>query len=278
MEYTKTEWQDGAVALSAEHMNNIENGIDDAKNEINSMFSKQALFDAIYPVGSIYMSVNNVNPGVLFGGTWEAWGQGRVPVGVGTSDREFGANESGGSSDAVVVSHDHTATFSGNAVGSHTHTGPNHVHTMAHTHTGPNHTHTMAHTHTGPSHTHGSAGGGWFAVGKGTRNSVRKAEPGSRGWVATATDGWQAEYSTAAAGTGTTSGSSAANTGYAGTGSTGASSAANTGYAGTGATGAAGSHTPSGTVSVASKGVSGTDKNLQPYITCYMWKRVADPA
>ena len=38
-----------------------------------------------YPVGAIYLSINNTNPGVLFGGTWEQIAQGRTLVGVDTS-------------------------------------------------------------------------------------------------------------------------------------------------------------------------------------------------
>jgi len=51
---------------------------------------------SIYPVGSIYMSVNSTNPGTLFGGTWAAWGAGRVPVGINTSDADFNTVEKTG--------------------------------------------------------------------------------------------------------------------------------------------------------------------------------------
>ena len=54
------------------------------------------LFDLIYPVGSIYISVKSTNPGTLFGGTWVAWGAGRVPVGVNTSDSSFNTVEKTG--------------------------------------------------------------------------------------------------------------------------------------------------------------------------------------
>lgn len=45
--------------------------------------------DLVYPIGSIYLSVNSANPSKYFGGTWVTWGKGRVPVGVDTSQDEF---------------------------------------------------------------------------------------------------------------------------------------------------------------------------------------------
>lgn len=86
-----------------------------------------SLFDKIYPPGSIYMSVNNVDPGLLFGGTWERiTGQFLLAA----SDTDGGANtairpvnESGGSADAVIPYHNHSVSAVNNAItgGAHTH-------------------------------------------------------------------------------------------------------------------------------------------------------------
>lgn len=56
------------------------------------------IFDLIYPIGSIYMSINSTNPQYLFGGTWVRWCQGRVPVGVYESETAFNAPDSMGGS------------------------------------------------------------------------------------------------------------------------------------------------------------------------------------
>ena len=51
-----------------------------------------------YPVGSIYLSVNNINPSQWFGGTWEQIAKGRTLVGVDTSDTDFNTvKKTGGS-------------------------------------------------------------------------------------------------------------------------------------------------------------------------------------
>lgn len=56
---------------------------------------------AMYPVGSVYITYNNVNPGNFLGGTWERFGQGRTLVGEGTGNdgstsMSFTANNTGG--------------------------------------------------------------------------------------------------------------------------------------------------------------------------------------
>ena len=73
---------------------------------------------AVYPVGSIYINAtNSANPSVLLGfGTWVAFGSGRVPVGFNAGDVLFDAPEkTGGSKDAVVVSHTHTVLDPGHS-------------------------------------------------------------------------------------------------------------------------------------------------------------------
>jgi len=62
----------------------------------NLVLNGQSIFGLIYPIGAIYMSVNSTSPATLFGGTWVAWGSGRVPVGVNTSNTDFSTVEQTG--------------------------------------------------------------------------------------------------------------------------------------------------------------------------------------
>jgi hypothetical protein len=83
----------------------------------------QAAIALLYPVGSIYTNASvSTNPGTLLGfGTWTAFGAGRVMVGFDSGNALFDtAEETGGSADAITVSHTHTATV----------TDPGHSHTV----------------------------------------------------------------------------------------------------------------------------------------------------
>ena len=82
----------------------------------------KSFLDAVYPVGSIYMSVKSTNPGTLFGGTWVAIAQGRCLVGVNTSDTDFKTPEKTGGEKTHKLtiaempshSHNHKLAFGSN--------------------------------------------------------------------------------------------------------------------------------------------------------------------
>jgi hypothetical protein len=82
-----------------------------------------AAIATLYPIGSIYSSTVSTNPNTLFGfGTWVAYGAGRVLIGASGAGL-YVAGNTGGSADAIVVSHTHTATS--------TVTDPGHFHGIA---------------------------------------------------------------------------------------------------------------------------------------------------
>lgn len=80
--------------------------------KINS--NNDSIVDMIYPVGSIYMSMNNTSPETLFGGTWEKLAGGRCLMNTGFLDDDPGGgsisvapDEKGGSKDTPIVKHSH---------------------------------------------------------------------------------------------------------------------------------------------------------------------------
>lgn len=64
--------------------------------KVKDKLDKASLLDLTYPVGSIYMSVSNVNPSNLFGGTWVEFAKGKTLVGVDTAQTEFNTVEKTG--------------------------------------------------------------------------------------------------------------------------------------------------------------------------------------
>jgi len=207
----------------------------------------QAALQALHPVGSIYINAtNSTNPATLFGfGTWAAFGAGRVPVGFDSGNALFdSAEETGGSANAIVVSHDHTySATTGNQSADHTHTfsATTGLESANHTHSGTTDT-AGSHSHTIP--------GGYI------QNSAGVTGPFSGNNYATgsATDAAGVHSHTF------TTGGVSANHNHSVSGTTSTVSANH-------------NHSVSGTT--AASGSSGTNANYQPYITVYMWKRTA---
>ena len=106
-----------------------------------------------YPVGSIYLSMSATSPQALFGGTWAKL-EGRFLM---CSDSSHAVGTTGGSNDAVVVSHTHSGES--DTDGSHTHS----ISGGGHSHSGS--------TSSAGSHTHGTSQSGYsFVTTNGTFN------------------------------------------------------------------------------------------------------------
>lgn len=78
--------------------------VGDTSVDLSGYVKTSDLVDLVYPVGSIYMSVNSVSPQTLFGGTWTQL-QNRFLLGAGSS---YNAGATGGS--AYIQAHTHKFT------------------------------------------------------------------------------------------------------------------------------------------------------------------------
>lgn len=84
-----------------------------------------------YPIGSIYLSVNDTNPTNWFDGTWELIAQGRTLVGVDTNDTDFNTvKKTGGSK--YIQDHIHKDIYDnrGRLIGTGYWEGGNDMYTM----------------------------------------------------------------------------------------------------------------------------------------------------
>ena len=89
----------------------VENGNEIQYRDWNKLVN--SIKSAMYPVGSVYITYNNVNPGTFLGGTWERFGQGRTLVGEGTGNdgstsMSFTSNSTGGK---YKSTHYHVTSF-----------------------------------------------------------------------------------------------------------------------------------------------------------------------
>lgn len=224
-----------------------------------------------YPVGSIYTSVNNVNPGsFLPGTTWETFASGKMLVGVDATQSEFELVEQEGGEIVKNMQHthptgDHVLTL--HEMASHTH--GIYLNTQSNTHS-----HTMPHSHGPGNLTVNSSGSHEHGIIYRSGQAITM-DPGSSGyrlnWTANGGNGNNTNIQTTTDGSHTHS--------LVGTTST---YSGETGYdihshrisgttdpmVGSGG-GAAHNHGDTGV------GGSMNFSVLNPYITVYFWKRTA---
>ena len=226
----------------------------------------------IYPVGAIMPTTSNVNPGTyLTGTTWESFGAGKTLVGVDASDTDFDSvAKTGGAKTAGDGGHTHE-TMSHTLVESEI---PQHAHSMTHTHgdtfslaDGGIHYHSFSDTSTsnGPNGTFRTLVwnnaknfvSGDFSI---TSDPMDRAEPANGSVWGASTFTLSGNHTHKISGT----------TGNGGLHDHQFTGSVSPYSGGTGTYGGGDPHSHGGT-STAFVNVS----TVQPYITCYFWRRTA---
>lgn len=64
---------------------------------------KDILLDSVYPIGSIYISVNNVSPAKFLGGEWVEFAKGKTIVGIDSTNIRFNNPEKTGGLETVKL-------------------------------------------------------------------------------------------------------------------------------------------------------------------------------
>lgn len=218
----------------------------------------KSLILASHPIGSIEANVTGANPSTYLGGTWEAWGSGRALVGVNANDGDFNAVEKVGGAKSythqhVVGSHAHTISGHSHSINSHSHSVNDHSHVVnEHTHSINGHSHTVgAHSHTQTMRFQSAYA---EAAGGGVKYTNGESVPTSIIYTGTATAGTDAVVLNT-------------NSSEPGTSRV----ALNTNGSGTINTNGSGTLTSKGSGDLATTAAG--NSSLQPYITCYFWKR-----
>lgn len=160
-EQFKQDWQEKENAINAK-INTVSNDLKTFKTETNTKLSKNqtdfnnfkeetstkftttkeeltnlinTTLNSIYPIGSVYISLTDINPGTYLKGTWQQFAQGRTLIGVGSGSdgsntQTFDVNDTGGEYKHLLTKKelsfiDYGALLqqNGSAIGVHSH-GP----------------------------------------------------------------------------------------------------------------------------------------------------------
>ena len=110
------------ISKQSQQIENNYNNIKYLENALVSSVSElvQSIYLAIHPVGDIVFNTTGTNPGELYGGTWVAWGSGRVPVGFDGDDTAFNVSEKEGGS-RYIQAHTHGISLTTESAGNHSH-------------------------------------------------------------------------------------------------------------------------------------------------------------